>query len=62
MDVGRVGRPAPAGEPGCVEAGRLSPSRLLMRLLTSLVRLSRSSLRRGVGERICVGSACVPVG
>jgi hypothetical protein len=52
MDVGRVGRPGPAGEPGCVDAGRLSPRMLLMRRLTSLVRLSASSPRLGVGESI----------
>lgn len=51
IEVGRVGRPAPAGEPGCVDPGRLSPSMLLMRLLTS-VRLSASSVRRGVGDSI----------
>lgn len=53
-DVGRVARPAPAGEPGCVEPGLLSPRMLLMRLVTSVLR-SRSSLRLGVGERTWYG-------
>jgi hypothetical protein len=58
-DVGRVARPAPAGEPGCVEPGRLSPRMLLMKLLTSVLCVGvGESTWRVVSVYGCVQGSC----